>query len=550
MQKPLRRFGIIGAGLAAVLGATLAPVQADDSSTVTVVGTSDVYDSGLIQLVIKPMFQAAYPQYTLNYVSKGSGAAITYAEAGTASALLVHAPSIENQFVDPGNNLPSYSLEPAGRAVFYGDYVLLGPASDPAGVKANASHDIVQAFEDIAAAGSQSTPAATFVSRGSNPGTTIAEHQIWAATTGVATCNVPNDANGGGTTPSTTNVGATCPSPVVPPSWYKVTGLTQGPNVLAADTCTGSGYVANGCYVFTDRGTYDFLKTTGQLKNLQVVTRDNSATAPLGQNALLNTFHAYAVNPAAVPANSAINTAGATAFLNFVTSPAAQAAIGAYLQGSDTTAPFLPDAAPKVTLTSDALPASAAPGTTLTVSGTVANVVPSAGAPGGEPVTLTATPVGAPGTAITVASTTTGTDGSFTMSYKPSQSYSYSVATPEITKDEYVEPPNADFSDQLAAQSTPVGSTMIKSSITLGSATSTGDRLKVKGKISPQVVGTGGSLELKLGTTTISTALKAGAHSYNVTYTLPSGHFKAQLVYSNPTTVVSSKTAKFKVTTR
>jgi tungstate transport system substrate-binding protein len=110
---------------------------------VTVVGTSDASDSNLLSAVLKP----AYPQYHLNYVSLGTGAAINYAKAGSASALLVHAASLENQFVAGG-----YSDEPYGRATFYGDYVLLGPASDPAGVLANAPHGIVTAFERIPAA--------------------------------------------------------------------------------------------------------------------------------------------------------------------------------------------------------------------------------------------------------------------------------------------------------------------------------------------------------------------------------------------------------------
>src|SRR5262249_39616422 len=144
--------------------------HADDANTLTVVGTSDVFDSNLVQAVLKPGFEAYESSHgksvMLNYVSKGTGAAITYAEAGTARALLVHAPSLRNQFVDAG-----YWLEPYGRAIFYGDYVLLGPASDPAGVMANGSHDIVKAFQDIAAAGADGD--ANFVSRGGTPGTTV-----------------------------------------------------------------------------------------------------------------------------------------------------------------------------------------------------------------------------------------------------------------------------------------------------------------------------------------------------------------------------------------
>ena len=252
-RRSFRRWSAVLTAVSAALTATLTAgaltaAHADDSSTLTVVGTSDVYDSNLVQSVLKPGFQAAYPQYTLNYVSKGTGAAISYAEAGTASALLVHAPALENQFVASG-----YSLEPAGRAIFWGDFVLLGPASDPAHIMTNDPHNIAQAFEDIAAAGAAGT--ANFVSRGGTPGTTVAEHAIWALTSGVSTCNV-SAANGGGTVPSTTT--GDCPTTATPPSWYHTTGLTQGPNVLNADACNGYS-TSNDCYVLTDRCTYNYL---------------------------------------------------------------------------------------------------------------------------------------------------------------------------------------------------------------------------------------------------------------------------------------------------
>ena len=169
----------LGLVLASVVAAPTS--QADDANTLTVVGTSDVFDSNLVQAVLEPGFEAAYPQYDLNYVSKGTGAAIAYAEAGTASAMLVHAASLENQFVDQG-----YSAEQYGRAIFWGDYVLLGPASDPAGVMSDAPHDVAKAFEDIAAAGALGQ--ANFVSRGGTPGTTVQEHAIWALTNDVTTC--------------------------------------------------------------------------------------------------------------------------------------------------------------------------------------------------------------------------------------------------------------------------------------------------------------------------------------------------------------------------
>src|ERR1700752_4887558 len=89
--------GLLTAAALLIPGSALA----DSSSTLTVVGTSDVSDSGLIQNVIEPEFAAASPQFTFKYVGSATGTAIGNAENGTGgpSALIVHAASLENQFV-------------------------------------------------------------------------------------------------------------------------------------------------------------------------------------------------------------------------------------------------------------------------------------------------------------------------------------------------------------------------------------------------------------------------------------------------------------------
>ena len=398
----------------------------DAGSTLTVVGTSDVYDSNLVQDVIKPGFEAAYPAYHLDYVSKGSGAAIEYAEAGTADVLLVHAASLENQFVADG-----YSTEKFGRAVFWGDYVLLGPKSDPAGVMKAAPHDVVTAFEKIAAAGEAGQ--AEFVSRGGNPGTTVAEHKIWAQTSGLSTCEVSQD-DGGYVSPSTTT--GVCAATIAYPAWYHATGLTQGPNIVNADACNyGQGI---DCYVLTDRGTFAYLESTGALSNLAIVTRDNAADARGGETLLVNSFHAYAVNPAEVASGSDLDPEGATAFLDWLTSPEAQQAIGGYLF-EDGDPPFLPSAAPDIQL--DTNPASR-------ISGRLRNVVPGTPPLAGVEVTLTLR-----GRTFT---TTTGPDGSFGFRHfgKPGP---FTLDVPQVSQVE-----NADldpvFGDLLTGTSVHVAS--------------------------------------------------------------------------------------------
>ena len=530
---------VVAALAAGVLATTAAPALADDATTLTVVGTSDVYDSNLVQSVIKPGFEAAYPGVTLNYVSKGTGAAIAYAEQGSASAMIVHAASLENQFVGQG-----YSLEDYGRAIFWGDYVLLGPKSDPAKVKANAPRDIVAAFQRVAAAGVKGK--ATFVSRGGTPGTTVQEHALWALTTGVPTCTV-SDVNGGGTAPSTTS--GACPVVPTNPGWYKTTGLTQGPNIINADTCN---YPSGGCYVFTDRGTYQYLQSTGQAQNLQIVTQNNKAAAPGGTTALVNSFHAYAVNPAkfADNPNVQLNPTAAQNFLNWITAPGSQAAIGAYLANSPQGAPFIPSAAPRITTAYS--PKTVPAGKTLTVSGSVSNVVPGTPALTNVPVHLLFTPATGGGP-IEVANAVTASDsGRYTMSYKPNASGTYTVTSDPVTKIEEPDltPP---FGDKLAAGTSsaspvvPVAASVSITSVKGGTGVITG-----KAAIAPAVTQKAGQLRLFVSTDGGTTFTQAsspvtlpvgGPRTVTFTYAVPTGTYVVQLHYVNDGVVTEGTSA-------
>ncbi len=464
------------AALAAVAAIALAPAvaRADDASTVTVVGTSDVSDSGLVDNVLKPGFEAAFPQYHLSYVPLGTGAAINFARAGTASALLVHAASLENQFVADG-----YSNEQYGRALFYGDYILLAPADDPAGVAASAPHDIVTAFERIAAAGANGQ--ANFVSRGGSPppGTGVEEHLIWARTTsGIQTCKV-SDANGGGTKPTTAAAGSDCPAGnnASTPTWYHETGSNQGATMDNADVCN-YGTATGQCYVLTDRGTFQFKqsRTPPTATHLHIVTRDNAASARGGQNFLINSFHGYVLNPSkfAGSPNVAINVAGATAFLNWVTSPAGQAASQAFLNGGGDP-PFKGSAAPA--LTGSSVPATVNAGRAVTVTGNLHNVVPGTPSLAGETVNLQ-TPAGKLASAVADAS------GTYSITYTPTASGAFSVSTGQITKveDATLHPI---FGDLLNATSASVGSLTVQSSINVDKVTTDYRSATVSGSVLP-----------------------------------------------------------------
>lgn len=537
--------------IAAVLCLFLLPAmaaRADTPSTLTVVGTSDVQDSGLIPLLIKPKFEKAFPHITLNYVSLGTGLAISQAESGVASALLVHAASLENQFVAQG-----FSQERFGRAFTYGAYVLLGATGDPAAVLTNAPHDTAAAFARIATAGAAGK--ADFVSRGSTPGTTVQEHAIWAldaGTPGLTLCNV-SAANGGGEAPST--VTGPCPTIAVPPPWYHTTGVGQAANIETGNTCNFTNAITNGandCYVFTDRGTFQCLTSptcSGGLaapSNLKIVTQANSATAKGGSTLLVNSFHAYAINPAKFAGNPAvqINSVAAKDFLNFITSPGVQAELKRFLGGT-LGAPFIASAAPSITATS--FPKNVQGGKKITVKGTIANVVPGTPPLAGKAVTVSEVGSGL-AVGVPIKSTTTNSAGAYSITFSPPSTGSYQVTTPEITQIEN-STLNPVFGDMLAPAATTASKITVKGSIQGLSAKVLPGRVLLTGSVLPGSSHVKASVELlarsgKTGKFKRFATLRLGSldHSFAVSSSLGAGTWYVEARFRDPGQVVSTTT--------
>jgi tungstate transport system permease protein len=295
------------------LTAVLALPPLAHASDVIVQGTTDVRDSGLLDDVIIPGLKKAYPQYNLKYIAVGTGQALANAEAGQGDAVLVHAPTSEKVFVAAG-----YSAERSGRAVFHSDYVIVGPKDDPAHVRSRARHNTSRAFELIAAAAAAGK--ANFVSRGDDSGTNVEEKLIWGLTN-VRLTSAGEPRGGSGTGP-----------------WYRKANTGQGPTVQVTDQCRFSG---GGCYGITDRGTFSRLLADRAITNLQVVSDRNAPGAPGGVNLLLNSFHAYAINPRKV---KSVNLAGAKAFLDFLTSRAFQTRLATYPNAQQPS--FIADALP------------------------------------------------------------------------------------------------------------------------------------------------------------------------------------------------------------
>jgi tungstate transport system substrate-binding protein len=349
----MRRPGLVVGSLA--LAASLAFAGTALATDVLVQGTTDVRDAGLLDDVIIPGFQAAYPQYTLKYVAVGTGQALTNARAGQADAVLTHAPTQEADFVDAG-----YSYEPFGRAIFYSDYVILGPASDPAGVLRGAPHDAARAFELIAAAGEQGK--ADFVSRGDNSGTNTQEKIIWTLT---SVGRNSTDEPGSGAKSN--------------PSWYHKAGLGQAATVQLTSQCP---FGSHACYEMTDRGTFNRLVNLKAVTNLKIVADKNASKARGGKDLLINSFHAYAVNPNKIPQ---ARLAGALAFLTYLQSAGFQGRLASY--PSSRQPAFFADARPALTI-SARLARRARLGQRVRVAGSVKHDLPGAAPLAGATVQL------------------------------------------------------------------------------------------------------------------------------------------------------------------
>src|SRR2546426_2938951 len=139
-----------------VLGAVAAPAAAPAQGTRTVIlsTTTSTQDSGLLDILV-PLFEKQ-TGYTVKTISVGTGQALALAEKGDADVTLVHAPSLEKQYVTEGKLLNR-------RLVMYNDFVIIGPGSDPAKIKpAKTASAALRLIEQSKS---------RFVSRGDNSGT-------------------------------------------------------------------------------------------------------------------------------------------------------------------------------------------------------------------------------------------------------------------------------------------------------------------------------------------------------------------------------------------
>jgi len=258
-----------------------APVAIDAQSTRSLIlaTTTSTQDSGLLDVLI-PRFEKERG-IEVKVIAVGTGAALRMAARGDADAILVHAPAAERQYVQSGDLVD-------GRGVMHNDFVIVGPAGDPAGVRGlTIINDVMRA---IAARG-------RFVSRGDDSGTHTEEMALWAAA-GIDPRSLER---------------------------REETGQGMGATLNVADQ--------KGTYTLSDRGTYLSLR-----KRLGLVILFQ------GDARLRNVYHVYAVNPGKHPR---ARRAEANALIDFLVSAPSQRAIAAFKRDEYGEPLFFPDAMPQ-----------------------------------------------------------------------------------------------------------------------------------------------------------------------------------------------------------
>ena len=264
-------IAIVMAALLMITGASAG------QNTIVLQSTTSTQNSGLFDFLL-PKF-TAQTGISVNVVAVGTGQALKNGRNGDGDVLLVHAKAAEEKFVAEGHGVKRFD-------VMYNDFVIVGPAVDPAEI--SGMTDILAVLKKISAAN------ATFLSRGDDSGTNKKERQLWA------------DA---GIDPAKHSG-----------SWYRETGSGMGATLNVA---TGMG-----AYTLSDRATWLAFQNKGSLKILSQ-----------GDTRLFNQYGIILVNPAKHPH---VNAKAGTIFINWLTGKSGQSAIAAYkLQGNQL---FFPNA--------------------------------------------------------------------------------------------------------------------------------------------------------------------------------------------------------------
>jgi len=214
------------------------------NSIIVLATTTSTYDSGLLDFLI-PIFERKY-NAEVHIISVGTGQAIEIVKRGDADLVLVHSRQLELEFVNS-----TYGIHRVG--VMYNDFVIIGPANDPARI--NGLANATEAFRRIAEAGAKGN--AIFISRADKSGTNVLELSIWKRL---------------GMSPSNKIQ-----------LWYIEAGAGMGTVLRMTNE--------KKAYTITDRATW--LSFKNQMVNLKVLVE--------GDSILLNPYAIILVNPEKYP---------------------------------------------------------------------------------------------------------------------------------------------------------------------------------------------------------------------------------------------------------
>jgi tungstate transport system substrate-binding protein len=258
-----RRHLIAAAALGALLFA--APQSYAQDKSIVVASTTSTQDSGLFDYLL-PLYKQK-TGVTVKVVAQGTGQALDTGRRGDADVVFVHAKSAEMKFLSEGQGVKRYP-------VMYNDFVLIGPKSDPAGIKG--MKDVAKAMQTI------KDKQAPFISRGDRSGTHIAELALWKDS-GI---DIEKDKG----------------------PWYKSIGQGMG----AALNTAGAG----NAYVLSDRGTWIHFKNKGDL-----------AIVVEGDKRMFNQYGVMLVNPEKHPN---VKKELGQQFIDYLVSPQGQKDIANY----------------------------------------------------------------------------------------------------------------------------------------------------------------------------------------------------------------------------
>lgn len=265
MTTTLRRW-LVPAALAASILLALAPPAAAQERSITIASTTSTEQSGLFGHIL-PAF-TRMTGIAVRVVALGTGQALDVGRRGDADVVFVHDRAAEERFVAEGFGGPR-------RHVMFNDFVIVGPAADPAGLAGLG--DTGEALRRIAAA------RAPFVSRGDRSGTHAAELRLWRQ------AGIDPVAAGRG-------------------QWYREVGQGMGPALNAA--------AAQDAYILTDRGTWLSFRNRQDLRILVE-----------GDARLFNQYGVMLVSPQRHPH---VKAADGQRFIDWILSPAGQQAIAGH----------------------------------------------------------------------------------------------------------------------------------------------------------------------------------------------------------------------------